>query len=182
MSWIAGRRVFGICGWKNSGKTTLVERLVAEIASRGFTVSTIKHAHHRFDVDQPGKDSWRHRKAGAREVLLASRRRWALMHELDGEEEPSLEELVAMMAPVDLILVEGYKRDGHDKIEAHRAETGQPLIAREDPTIVAVASDSAPEGLAVPLFHLDDVGAIADFILAHVGLAKAPAAATGGGA
>ncbi|QPH52825.1 molybdopterin-guanine dinucleotide biosynthesis protein B [Pontivivens ytuae] len=164
-------RLYGVTGWKNSGKTTLVERLVAEIAGLGFTVSTVKHAHHSFDVDQPGKDSYRHREAGATEVLLASRNRWALMHELRGDEEPPLEALLARLSPVDLVLVEGYKRDRHPKVEAHRVATGQPLIARDDPTIRAVASDSAPEGLAVPVLPLDDTEAIAAFILREVGLA-----------
>ncbi len=164
-------RIYGVTGWKNSGKTTLVERLVAEIAGRGFTVSTVKHAHHSFDVDQPGKDSYRHREAGATEVLLASRNRWALMHELRGDEEPPLEALLGRLSPVELVLVEGYKRDRHPKVEAHRAATGQPLIARDDPTIRAVASDSAPEGLVVPVLPLDDTEAIAAFILSEVGLA-----------
>ncbi|SIS58766.1 molybdopterin guanine dinucleotide biosynthesis accessory protein MobB [Roseivivax lentus] len=166
-------RLYGVTGWKNSGKTGLVERLVAELTARGFSVSTVKHAHHSFDVDHPGRDSYRHRDAGAREVLLSSRNRIALMTELRGAEEPALETLLTRLAPVDLVLVEGYKRDRHPKIEAHRAETGQPLIAPGDETIRAVASDSArslPEGLARPVFDLDDTGAIADFILSEVGL------------
>jgi molybdopterin-guanine dinucleotide biosynthesis protein MobB len=162
-------RVFGVVGWKNAGKTGLMERLVAEITSRGITVSTVKHAHHVFDVDQPGKDSHRHRQAGAREVLLASRKRVAIMHELREEDEPKLEELLARLHPVDLVLIEGYKRDTHAKVEAHRAETGNPLIALEDPTIKAVASD-VPLDLDRPVFDLDDTPAIADFILSQVGL------------
>jgi len=162
-------RLYGVTGWKNSGKTGLMERLVAEITGRGFTVSTVKHAHHSFDVDQPGKDSHRHRQAGASQVLLSSRNRVALMTELRGAEEPPLEVLLAQLAPCDLVLIEGYKRDRHPKIEAHRAATGQPLIAPEDDTIRAVASDSAPS-LDRPVFHLDDTGAIADFILREVGL------------
>ena len=162
-------RVFGVTGWKNSGKTGLMERLVSEITARGFTVSTLKHAHHSFDVDHAGKDSYRHREAGASQVILASRSRWALMAELRDAEEPSLDTLMGKLDPVDLVLVEGYKREGHDKIEAHRAATGQPLIAPTDETIVAVASDSSLE-ISVPLMHLDDTTAIADFILARVGL------------
>ncbi|PTX57465.1 molybdopterin guanine dinucleotide biosynthesis accessory protein MobB [Litoreibacter ponti] len=162
-------RVFGVTGWKNSGKTGLMERLVAEICGRGLTVSTLKHAHHTFDVDHPGKDSHRHRVAGASQVILSSRNRWALMSELRGADEPSLETLLGKLDPVDLVLIEGYKRESHDKIEAHRAATGQPLIAPGDPTIVAVASDSAPDA-GVPVLHLDDTGAIADFILERVGL------------
>ena len=163
-------RIYGVTGWKNSGKTTLVERLVAEITGRGFTVSTVKHAHHGFDVDQPGKDSHRHRSAGARQVLVSSSERWALMTENRGAPEPPLAELLAQLAPVDLVLVEGYKRDDHPKIEARRAATAQDLIAAADETIEAVASDAPLAGLAVPVFALDDVPAIADFILARTGL------------
>ncbi len=169
--------IFGIVGWKNSGKTGLMERLVAEIAGRGFTVSTVKHAHHSFDVDQPGKDSYRHRDAGATEVLLSSANRWALMHETRGAPEAPLAELLARLSPVDLVLVEGYKRDDHPKIEAHRAATGQALIAPGDPTVRAVASDSAPTGLDRPVFDLDATAAIADFILDATGLV--PLARTG---
>lgn len=162
-------RVFGIVGWKNAGKTGLMERLVTEITSRGFTVSTVKHAHHTFDVDHEGKDSHRHRVAGASEVLLASRNRFALMHELRGEDEPTLEQLLTKLSPVDLVLIEGYKRDSHAKVEAHRAETGNPLIALNDQTIKAVASD-VPLDLDRPVFDLNDTGAVADFILKQVGL------------
>ena len=162
-------RLFGVVGWKNAGKTGLMERLVAEITGRGFTVSTVKHAHHTFDVDHPGKDSYRHRAAGATEVLLASRNRFALMHELRSEDEPPLSMLLEKLAPVDLVLVEGYKRDSHPKVEAHRAETGNPLIAPEDPTVRAVASDT-PLDLDRPVFDLNDTKAIADFILKEVGL------------
>jgi len=163
-------KVFGIVGWKNNGKTGLMERLVGEITARGLAVSTIKHAHHRFDVDLRGKDSYRHREAGAHEVLLASRHRFALMHELRDQAEPNLGDLLARLAPVDLVLIEGYKRDHHAKIEAHRTATGQPLIAREDPTVVAVASDIAIDDLDRPVFSLDDTDAIASFVLAQTGL------------
>ncbi|PIE12670.1 MAG: bifunctional molybdopterin-guanine dinucleotide biosynthesis protein MobB/molybdopterin molybdotransferase MoeA [Rhodobacterales bacterium] len=163
-------KIFGVSGWKNSGKTGLVERLVSEITGRGFRVATLKHAHHDFDVDHPGKDSYRHRQAGASEVLLSSKNRWALMHEMRGEDEPSLDQLLAHLAPCDLVLIEGYKRDRHPKIEANRAATGQPLLALEDDTVCAVASDHEPDGLSVPLFDLDDTAGIADFILRHSGL------------
>lgn len=162
-------RLYGVVGWKNAGKTGLMERLVTEITGRGVTVSTVKHAHHTFDVDHPGKDSYRHRVAGAREVLLASRNRIALMHELRAEDEPTLSELLTRLSAVDLVLVEGYKRDTHPKIEAHRAVTGNALIAPDDPTIRAVASD-VPVLSDRPVFDLDDTRAIADFILSEVGL------------
>ena len=162
-------KIYGITGYKNAGKTGLMERLVTEIAGRGFTVSTVKHAHHSFDVDHPGKDSFRHRQAGASQVLLSSRNRWALMTELRGADEASLDDLLAQLSPVDLVLVEGYKRDRHPKIEAYRGETGHPLIALGDETIKAVASDTALD-VTQPLFDLNDTKAIADFILAEVGL------------
>lgn len=167
-------RLYGVTGWKNSGKTTLMERLVAEMVGRGVSVSTVKHAHHTFDVDHPGKDSWRHRVAGAQEVLVSSAGRWALMRELRGAEEPPLPELLAKLSPVDLVLIEGYKRDPHPKIEARRAATGQPLIAPDEPSIRAVASDAPLDAqypdLNLPRFALDDVTRIADFILVETGL------------
>ena len=163
-------RVFGVIGWKNAGKTTLMERLVAEIAGRGFGVSTVKHAHHSFDVDHAGKDSWRHREAGAREVLVAAGHRWALMSELRDAPEPPLAVLLEKLSPVDLVLIEGYKRDSHPKIEAWRAATGAPVIARDDPTVRAVATNDLVEGLRVPVLPLDDPRAVADFILREVGL------------
>ncbi|MGR3634858.1 MAG: molybdopterin-guanine dinucleotide biosynthesis protein B [Shimia sp.] len=170
------QRIYGVVGWKNAGKTGLMERLVAEITARGFSVSTVKHAHHTFDVDQPGKDSHRHRTAGAREVLLASGARWALMHELAKEEEPPLELLLSKLAPVDLVLVEGYKRDAHPKVEAFRAETGNPLIAPDDPTIRAIAADEPVTSDRV-VFDLNDTSVIADFVLSEVGLMPIPAGA-----
>jgi molybdopterin-guanine dinucleotide biosynthesis protein MobB len=163
-------KLYGVTGWKNSGKTTLVERLVAEITGRGFTVSTLKHAHHGFDLDQPGRDSHRHRAAGAAQVLVASSARWALIAELRGAPEPPLSALLERLDPVDLVLVEGWKRDRHPKIETRRAGAAQELIARGDPTIEAVASDTALEGLRVPVFDLDDACGIAEFILARTGL------------
>ncbi|MEL6240742.1 MAG: molybdopterin-guanine dinucleotide biosynthesis protein B [Pseudomonadota bacterium] len=162
-------KLYGVVGWKNAGKTGLMERLVADITGRGLSVSTVKHAHHTFDVDHPGKDSHRHRIAGATEVLLASRNRFALMHELREEDEPRLEDLLSKLAPVDLVLVEGYKRDAHPKVEAHRQETGNPLIAPDDPTIRAVASDT-PLDLDRPVFDLNNTKAVADFILQEVDL------------
>ena len=162
-------KIYGVTGWKNSGKTGLMERLVSEFVKRGFSVSTIKHAHHSFDVDRSGKDSHRHRVAGAREVMLSSRNRFALMHELRDEEEPSLEVLLAKLSPVDLVLIEGFKRDRHTKIETFRAVTGTDLIATNDPTIHAVASDVVMT-LDRPVFDLDDTAAIADFIQSEVAL------------
>ena len=161
--------IYGIVGWKNAGKTGLMERLVTEMTSRGLRVSTVKHAHHSFDVDHPGKDSYRHRIAGATEVLLASRNRFALMHELRDAPEPTLSTLLERLSPVDLVLIEGYKRDAHPKVEAHRASTGNPLIASGDPTIRAVASDTSMV-LDRPVFDLNDTVAVADFILSEVGL------------
>ncbi|MEO1638038.1 MAG: molybdopterin-guanine dinucleotide biosynthesis protein B [Pseudomonadota bacterium] len=162
-------RIYGIVGFKNAGKTGLMERLVTEITGRGFTVSTLKHAHHRFDVDQPGKDSYRHRQAGARQVLLSSGQRWALMSELRDAPEPPLAELLAKLDPVDLVLVEGYKRDDHPKVEAFRAVNEHPLLAKTDPTVRAVAADT-PLTLDRPVFDLNSTTKIADFILSEVGL------------
>ena len=163
-------RVYGVIGWKNSGKTSLMERLVTEITRRGFTVSTVKHVHHDVDLDQPGKDSHRHRAAGASEVVLASAHRFALMREHRGP-EPDLAEVLSRMAPVDLILVEGYKRDAHAKIEVFRQEAGHDLIQPGDPLVRAVATDMALPPLPVPLLDLNNTTQIADFILAEVGLA-----------
>ena len=167
-------KVFGVVGWKNNGKTTLVERLVAHLTEAGYRVSTVKHAHHEVDLDQPGKDSWRHREAGASEVVLATARRWAVIHELRGQPEPPLDELLGRMSPVDLVLVEGFKRFPHPKLETHRRERGTPLLAREDTTIVAVASDVPLPDLDLPRFDLDDVAGIARFILAHLAIAPPP--------
>lgn len=166
-------RIFGLAGWSGSGKTTLVTRLVPELLRRGLTVSTLKHAHHAFDVDQPGKDSWRHREAGATEVMVSSANRWALMHEHRGAPEATLEELIRHMTPVDLLLVEGFKDQPHPKLEVHRPALGKPLLCRGNPHIVAVASDAPIAGLAVPLFALDDAAAIASFIVAHFRLEAA---------
>ncbi|MEE9453688.1 MAG: molybdopterin-guanine dinucleotide biosynthesis protein B [Paracoccaceae bacterium] len=163
-------KIYGIVGWKNTGKTTLMERLVSEITARGFSVSTVKHAHHTFDVDHPGKDSFRHRAAGAREVMLASKNRWALMHEAHGEPEATLHDLLARLSPVDLVLIEGYKRDAHAKIEVHRREAGQSLLAQGDDTVKAIAANIPVTLADMPVFDLNDIVEIADFILQEVGL------------
>ena len=166
-------KIFGLTGWSGSGKTTLLAKLIPELVRRGLTVSTVKHAHHEFDVDQPGKDSYAHRAAGASEVLVSSSRRFALMHELRGAAEPSLDELIARMTPVDLILVEGFKSHPHDKLEIHRAALDKALLCREDRHVVAVASDAPLAGLPVPRLDLNDIDGIADFIVAHCGFGAA---------
>lgn len=164
-------KIFGLAGWSGSGKTTLVRALLPELIGRNLRVSTIKHAHHTFDVDTPGKDSYEHRHAGAGEVLVSSAARWALMHENRGAPEPTLDELLAKLSPCDLVLIEGFKRGEHDKLEVHRPSVGKPLIAAEDPYVVAVASDETLPNLQLPRLDLNDVPAIADFVLAHTGLA-----------
>jgi molybdopterin-guanine dinucleotide biosynthesis adapter protein len=158
-------RIFGLAGWSGSGKTTLMTALIPEFVARGITVSTIKHAHHAFDVDQPGKDSWRHRQAGASEVMVVSERRWALMHELRGDPEPGLDELAARITPVDLLLVEGFKHHPHPKLEIYRAALGKPPLHPDDPYVVAVACDEELPGLVLPCLPLADAAAIAEFIL-----------------
>jgi molybdopterin-guanine dinucleotide biosynthesis adapter protein len=158
-------RLIGLAGWSGSGKTTLLAKLIPALVAKGQRVSTIKHAHHEFDIDQPGKDSWIHRQAGATEVLVASTRRFALMHELHDEVEPTLPQLLARLALVDIVLIEGFKRDPHPKIEIHRPENGKPLLQPDDPWIAAVASP-ARVSMAVPWLPLDDIDAIADFIMA----------------
>jgi molybdopterin-guanine dinucleotide biosynthesis protein B len=159
------QRVFGITGWKNAGKTTLVERLVAEFVRRGWRVATVKHAHHAADIDQPGTDSYRHRAAGATEVVLVTGHRYAIMRE---QEEPTLAEVMARLAPADIVLIEGFKREPHPKIEVRAPGGDQPSIAASDPTIVAIAADTAPAERHLPWFPRDDVSAIADFIAKHV--------------
>jgi molybdopterin-guanine dinucleotide biosynthesis protein B len=166
-------KLFGLAGWSGSGKTTLMKALLPELIGRGVTVSTVKHAHHSFDVDQPGKDSYEHRRAGASEVMVASAHRWALMRELRGAAEPSLEALIARMAPVDLLLVEGFKRHPHPKLEVHRPGNGKPLLCPEDPHIVAVASDLPLDTIPVPRLDLNDTPAIADFIVRRLALRSA---------
>lgn len=165
-------KIFGLAGWSGSGKTSLMVRLLPELVGRGLSVSTMKHAHHAFDVDTPGKDSYEHRQAGATEVLVTSANRWALMHELRGAPEAQMEDLVARMTPVDLLLIEGFKHHAHDKLEVFRRDVGKPLLCVSDPRVVAVASDGAVPEARVPVIGLDDTRAIADFVAAHCGLAR----------
>lgn len=164
---------FGISGWKNSGKTGLTVRLVEELTARGYRVSTIKHAHHEFDIDKPGADSFRHREAGAGEVAIVSGARFAIMHELRGADEPTLAEILSRMAPCDLVLVEGYKREAIPKIELRRLESkSREPLAPNDPHIVAIAADHPVEEAELPVFDLDDTAAIADFVIGRTGIAK----------
>ncbi len=165
-------KIFGFAGYSGSGKTTLIEQLIPLFTSRGITVSLIKHAHHTFEIDQPGKDSFRHRKAGCTEVLVTSSRRWALMHELRGAPEPPLNELIERMSACDLLLVEGFKREPIPKLEVYRARVGEPLIHPHDQNIVAVASD-APVDTALPQLDLNAPAAIAEFIMRSTGLPDA---------
>ena len=165
-------KIFGFAGYSGSGKTTLIERLIPLITGSGYSVSLIKHAHHTFEIDQPGKDSFRHRKAGCTEVLVTSSRRWALMHELRGAPEPALSDLVQRMSPCDLLPVEGFKREPIPKLEVYRGEVGEPLIHPHDHNIVAIASD-APVDTVLPQFDLNAAAAIASFILEHTGLTEA---------
>lgn len=173
-------RVIGLAGWSGAGKTTLLTRLIPELAARGVSVSTIKHAHHAFDLDTPGKDSYAHREAGAREVLITSERRWALMRELRGEPEATLAELLARLSPVDLVIIEGFKRQPHPKIEIHRAANGKPPLHPEDPSIVAIASDTTFPDAGRPVIDIDDIAAIADIILARAEPLAAVLARAGG--
>lgn len=160
-------RLIGLAGWSGSGKTTLLTRLIPELTARGVAVSTLKHAHHEFDVDQPGKDSHAHRQAGARQVLVSSSRRWALMTELRGAAEPALPDLLARFEPVDLVIVEGFKRDPHPKIEVFRAANAKPWLHPDDPAIIGIAADTPPPAPGLPHLHLDDIGGIADLVLAR---------------
>ena len=164
-------RVLGITGFSGAGKTTLLEKLIPLLVARGLRISTIKHAHHEFDVDTPGKDSYRHRAAGASEVLVASARRYVILHELRDAPEPELETLLGRMSPADLVLVEGFKREGHAKIEIWRQANGQPLRQPDDPAIIAVACDADPPHRTAPRLDLDDIGGIADFIQAWMRVA-----------
>ena len=171
-------KVFGFAGWSGAGKTTLIERLIPCLNARGIRVSVIKHAHHRFDVDTPGKDSWRHREAGAEEILITAANRWVLMHELRGAQEPDLAEQLCRFGPVDLVLVEGYKSARLPKIEVHRSVTGKALLAATDPDIVAIACDpedvlpalDEPVARRIVRLSLNDIDRIAAFIIAHPGL------------
>ena len=171
-------KIFGIAGWKNSGKTGLAVRLVTELVARGYRVSTIKHAHHDFDIDKVGADSYRHRQAGAHEVTIVSGTRFAIMHELRGAPEPSFEEILARIAPCDLVLIEGYKREPIPKIEARRLESANRTpLAPQDPFICAIAADHPVDGSNLPVFDLDDTQAIADFVERITGLSQ-PVTAT----
>jgi len=162
---VMGQRVMGLAGWSGSGKTTLLTRLIPVLVGQGLRVSTLKHAHHAFDIDRPGKDSFAHRSAGASEVLVASGSRWALMHELRGDAEPSLAAHLARLEAVDLVLVEGWKREAHPKLEVHRAANGRDWLHPEDPAVVGIAADRAPPSGRLPWFGLDDIEAIARFVL-----------------
>jgi len=166
-------KIFGFAGFSGSGKTTLIEKVIPLLVGRGLRVSLVKHAHHTFDVDKPGKDSYRHRQAGATEVLVTSSRRWVLMHEMRGEAEPALAEQIRHMSPCDVLLVEGYKREPIPKLEVYRAAVGEPMLHPHDEHVVAVASD-APVATALPVLDLNDPAAIADFIVHHLGLGLAP--------
>lgn len=168
-------KIFGFAGFSGSGKTTLIEKLIPLLVARGLRVSLIKHAHHAFDVDRPGKDSYRHREAGCSEVLVSSSRRWALMHELRGAPEPALDELLDRLSPCDLVLVEGFKRDPIPKLEVHRAaNAGSDLLFPHDPHIVAIATDASVR-TTLPLFALEDIAAVANFVIAHARRIGAPA-------
>jgi molybdopterin-guanine dinucleotide biosynthesis protein B len=160
-------RIIGLAGWSGAGKTTLLVKVIPCLIARGLRVSTLKHAHHAFDVDQPGKDSHSHRMAGATEVLVGAASRWALVHELQGEAEPQLDTLLGKLSPVDLVIIEGYKREAHPKLEVYRAAVGKPLIHPDDPQIVAIAADTALRSARVPVVSLDDVEGIADILLTH---------------
>jgi len=160
-------RIIGLAGWSGSGKTTLVTKVVPVLVKRGLKIATVKHAHHDFDTDQPGKDSWLHRRAGASEVAVVSSRRWAIMHELGDEAEPSLDQVLAKLSAVDLVIVEGFKRHSHPKLEVYRAAIGKPLLHPEDDCIVAVATDAPLPQAQVPVVMLDDIATIANVLQAE---------------
>jgi molybdopterin-guanine dinucleotide biosynthesis protein B len=170
-------RIIGLAGWSGSGKTTLITKVLPRLIARGQRVSTLKHAHHGFDLDQPGKDSFMHRAAGATEVVISSAKRFAILHELREESEWDLPDLLAKLSPVDLVLVEGYKRDAFPKLEIHRRENGKPLLQPDDPHIVAIASDVALPQAKVPVIDLDDIERIVDVLLKHATPLKSAAAA-----
>lgn len=166
------QKVIGVAGFKNAGKTTLVERLVRELTRRGYRVSTVKHAHHSFDIDHEGRDSFRHRHAGASEVAVISGQRWAIIHELRQEAEPSFDAILAKLGACDLVIVEGYKHGSHDKIEVRNLVLDHPKLEGQDPTIVAVAANGPVDDAQVPVFDRDHVEALADFIVTHMKLAR----------
>jgi molybdopterin-guanine dinucleotide biosynthesis protein B len=157
-------RIIGLAGWSGSGKTTLITKVIPVLVGRGLRVATVKHAHHEFDIDRPGKDSWLHREAGASEVVVASGRRWALIHELRGESEPPLAELLTKLSPADLVIVEGFKRHPHPKLEVYRASVSKPLQYPDDDCIVAIATDSPLPQAQLPLLRLDDIESIANVL------------------
>ena len=160
-------RIIGLAGWSGSGKTTLLTKVIPRIVARGLKVSTVKHAHHSFEMDRPGKDSHSHRMAGATEVLVGSANRWAVVHELRGEAEPTLPALLRKASPVDLVLVEGYKGESHPKLEVYRAANGKPMLHPGDPAIVAIASDTPLSGVRIPVLDLNDIEGITDILLRH---------------
>jgi molybdopterin-guanine dinucleotide biosynthesis adapter protein len=160
-------RIIGLAGWSGSGKTTLATRLIPVLVGRGLKIATVKHAHHEFDVDQPGKDSWLHRQAGASEVAVVSSRRWAIVHELGQEPEPPLTDMLAKLSLVDLVIVEGFKRHAHPKLEVYRAAVGKPLLHPDDDCIVAVATDAPLPQAQVPVLMLNDIERIADVLQAE---------------
>ena len=164
------QKVMGVAGFKNAGKTTLVEKLVRELTRRGYRIATVKHAHHSFDIDHQGRDSFRHRQAGATEVAVVSGSRWAIIHELRHEAEPGLADILAKLDACDLVIVEGYKRDGHDKIEVRNLALDHPKLAGDDPTVIAIATNGAVADAPVPVFDRDDVSALADFVVSHMRL------------
>ena len=157
--------IFGVTGWSGSGKTTLMLDLLPDLIRRGYQISTMKHTHHNFDIDKPGKDSFRHREAGAYEVLITGSNRWALLHENRNEPEPNIETLLSTMAPVDLVLIEGFKSHPHRKLEVFRPSIGKPLLATNAPSIVAVVSDQPIEKLALPVLDLNNIPAVGNFIV-----------------
>ena len=163
-------KIFGLVGWSGSGKTTLVAKLLPELIGRGFRVSTMKHTHHNFDIDKKGKDSYEHRMAGATEVLITGAKRWAILHENRDDPEPSIDDLLARMKNVDLLLIEGFKAHSHEKMEVFRPTVGKPLLYSDDPTIVAVACDTHLTDITLPVIDLGDIKAIADFIIGHLEL------------
>jgi len=164
------QKVIGVAGFKNAGKTTLIEKLVRELTVRGYRITTVKHAHHSFDIDHEGRDSFRHRQAGASEVAVISGQRWAIIHELRGEDEPSFAAILAKLAPCDLVIVEGYKHGEHQKIEVRNLAFDHPNLAGDDPTIVAIAANGEIADAPVPVFDRDHVEALADFIITHMRL------------
>jgi molybdopterin-guanine dinucleotide biosynthesis protein B len=166
------QKVIGVAGFKNAGKTTLVEKLVRELTGRSYRIATVKHAHHSFDIDHEGRDSFRHRQAGAGEVAVISGQRWAIIHELRGEEEPSFAAILAKLEPSDLVIVEGYKHGEHQKIEVRNLALDHPRLAGDDPTIVAIAANGAITDAPVPVFDRDHVEALADFIITHMRLER----------